>query len=198
VNFLNTCRPAQADLEEMGRALARIKERPRFSADFEISRGRTTLTEAEARATGAPEGSGNMPSNWVRIRKEFPDKSPLTDAQYSLSVEGNAASEVLALHLRDTREVMQIVISDAVTGSAAQLLKVETAPERIRIERFGKVSIVLARCGAVDQSSYEPLFRVAGDILMNYRAAMEARKVVLAEFSHLHTGQESKAAAANH
>ena len=55
VNFLNPCRPAPADVVEMGRALASIKTTPRFSSDFEISRGVTTLTEAEARAAGVPE-----------------------------------------------------------------------------------------------------------------------------------------------
>ncbi len=162
VNFLNTCRPAQGDLEAMGRALAQVKERPRFAADFEISRGVTTLTEAEARAAGAPEGSAAEPSSWVRIRKEFPEKAVLTDAQYSLSVEGNSASEALALHLRDSREVLQILISDTVAGSAAQVVSAATPPDRIRIERFGKASIVLARCGGVDQSAYEPLFRGGG------------------------------------
>ena len=39
VNFLNTCSPAAANLEAMGRALASVKETPSFSSDFEISRG---------------------------------------------------------------------------------------------------------------------------------------------------------------
>jgi hypothetical protein len=203
VNFLNTCRPAQADLDEMGRALKRVNERPRFSSDFEISRGLTTLTEAESSAAGVPAGVGSIPSTWVRIRREFPEKAALTDVQYSLSVEGGAASEVLALHLRDDREALQILISDSVTGSAEQAVKADTPPERIRIERFGKVSIVLARCGAVDQSAYEPLFRTAGEILENYRTAMAVRKVVPAEMARVHGGQESgrkesKASAANH
>lgn len=203
VNFLNTCRPAQADLDEMGRALSRVKERPKFSSDFEISRGLTTLTEAEARAAGLSAGSATTPSTWVRIRREFPEKATLTDAQYSLSVEGSAASEVLALHLRDSQEALQILISDSVTGSAEQAVKAATPPERIRIERFGKVSIVLARCGGVDQSAYEPLFLTAGEILENYRTAMAVSRVVPAEMAHLHGGKESgskesKAAAANH
>ena len=42
VNFLNSCRPAPGDVEEMGRALARVKQRPLFAADFEVSRGLTT------------------------------------------------------------------------------------------------------------------------------------------------------------
>jgi hypothetical protein len=198
VNFLNSCRPAQADLEEMGQALALVKERPGFAADFEISRGVTTLTEAEARAAGAPEGSAGSPSRWVRIRKEFPDKAPLTDAQYSLSVEGDSASETLALHLRESKEVLQILISDSVTGSAVQVVKANTPPDRIRIERFGKASIVLARCGAIDQSAYEPLFRAADGIMEQYRTAMAVRTVVPAELAQLPRGKESKAADTNH
>ncbi len=194
VNFLNTCNPPQGDLEAMGRALARVKERPRFASDFEISRGVTTLTEAEARAAGAPEGSGAVPSSWVRIRKEFPEKAVLTDAQYSLSVEGNAASEALALHLRDSREVLQILISDTVAGSAAQVVGAQTRPDRIRIERFGKASIVLARCGGVDQSAYELLFAEAGGILEQYRAAMAVKTVVPAELAHLPKENSSKGA----
>jgi len=198
VNFLNSCRPAQADLEEMGRALALVKERPRFAADFEISRGVTTLTEAEARATGAPEGAAASPSRWVRIRKEFPEKALLTDAQYSLSVEGDSASETLALHLRESKEALQILISDSVTGSAAQVVKANTPPDRIRIERFGKASIVLARCGATDQSAYEPMFRAADEIMEHYRAAMAVRTVVPTELGQLPRGKESKAADTNH
>ena len=195
VNFLNTCRPPQGDLDEMGRALAQVKERPRFSADFEVSRGVTTLTEAEARAVGAAEGSAAGPSSWVRIRKEFPEKAVLTDAQYSLSVEGDSASEALALHLRDSREVLQILISDMVRGSAEQVVRAATPPDRIRIERFGKASIVLARCGSVDQSAYEPLFTAAGGILEQYRMAMAVKTVVPAELAHLPKPRVAKAAA---
>lgn len=185
VNFLNPCRPPAADLEEMGRALARVKETPRFSSDFEISRGVTTLTEAEARAAGVPAGAANTPSAWVRIQREFPEKAPLTDVQYSLSVDGGEASESLALHLRDTREVLQIWISDAVKGTAAEAVKADTPPDRIRIERFGKPSIVLARCGSIDQSSYEPLFQTAGEILQKYRTAMAVKTVAPAELARL-------------
>ena len=213
VNFLNTCSPAAANLEAMGRALASVKETPRFSSDFEISRGLTTLTEAEARAAGVPAGSASTPSAWVRIRREFPDKATLTDVQYSLSVDAGSACESLALHLRDSREVLQILISDAVTGSAAQVVKADTPPERIRIERFGKASIVLARCGGIDQSAYQPLFQTAGEILEKYRMAMAVKSVVPAELALLPAakasrgkasggkasgGKASKAAGANH
>jgi hypothetical protein len=204
VNFLNTCRPAVADVEEMGRALARVKETPRFSSDFEISRGVTTLTEAEARAAGVAAAGALTPSAWVRIQHEFPDKAPLTDAQYSLSADGDSASESLALHLRDSREVLQVWISDAVKGSAAEVAKADTPPDRIRIERFGKASIVLARCGGIDQSAYEPLFRTAGEILQRYRVAMAVKSVVPAELARLpaagkssRKGNRSKASGGN-
>jgi hypothetical protein len=192
VNFLNTCRPAPADADEMARGLARVKDRPSFTSDFEISRGITTLSEVEARAAGAPAGSGTTPSGWVRIRHEFPEKAVLTDVQYSISVDGDASSEVLAMHMRDSREVLQILISDSVVGSPAQVVKLNTPPDRIRIERFGKSSIVLARCGAVDQSSYEPIFASAHEILEKYRTAMAVQSVVPAELARLPTARELK------
>jgi len=198
VNFLNTCRPGQADLEEMQRALARVKGRPVFSADFEISRGLTTLNEAEARAAGAAAGSAATPSAWVRIRREFPEKAVLTDAQYSLSSEGGSASEVLALHLRDNKEVLQILLSDSVAGSPLQAAKTDTPPDRIRIERYGKASIVLARCGGMDQSAYEALFAAARGVFENYRTAMAVKTVVPAELARLPGHKESKAPAGNH
>ena len=206
VNFLNPCHPPQADAEEMGRALARLKERPRFASDFEISRGVTTLSESEARAAGVSSGGG--PSSWVRIRHEFPDTAPLSDAQYTLSIEGGGAAESLVLHPRDTKEVLQVLISDEVTGSATQAVQANTPPERIRVERFGKSSIVLARCPGIDQAAYEPVFQAAGDILDKYRAAMSIKNVVPAELARLPGGKESgvkesavkesKASGANH
>jgi hypothetical protein len=192
VNFLNPCHPAQADAEEMARGLARVKDRPSFSSDFEISRGITTLSEAEARAAGAPTGSGLTPSAWVRIRHEFPEKAVLTDVQYSMSVDGDTSSEVLAMHMRDSREVLQILISDSVVGSPAQVVKLNTPPDRIRIERFGTSSIVLARCAAADQSSYEPIFATAREILEKYRTAMRVENVVPAELARLPTAREVK------
>ena len=205
VNFLNPCHPPQADAEEMSRALARFKERPRFGSDFEISRGVTTLSDNDARAAGVSTGGG--PSSWVRIRHEFPEKAALIDAQYSLSIEGGDASEALVLHPRDSKDVLQLLISDSVTGNAAQALQVNTPPERIRLERFGKASIVLARCPGMDQASYEPIFQAADDILEKYRAAMSVKTVVPAELARLPGGKdsavkendkESKAAGAGH
>jgi hypothetical protein len=198
VNFLNTCNHPEGDLAEMVLALAAVRSSPSFSSDFEVSRGITTLTEAEARAAGAPAGTGTTPSSWVRIRREFPEKAVLTDVQYSLSVDGDATSEVLAMHLRDSREVLQILISDSVTGTPAQVLKLDTPPDRIRIERFGKSSIVLARCAAADQSGYESIFATAREILEKYRVAMAVASVVPGELARLPKAKESKSTNGNH
>jgi hypothetical protein len=190
VNFLNPCHPAAPDVEEMTRALERFKERPKFTSDFEISRGVTTLSESEARAAGVSAGGG--PSSWVRIRHEFPEKAALSDAQYTLSIEGGGAAESLVLHSRESKDVMQVLISDSVAGSATQALQVDTPPERIRVERFGKSSIVLARCAGMDQAAYEPVFQMAGDILEKYRAAMSVKAIVPGELARLPGGKESK------
>jgi hypothetical protein len=191
VNFLDPCRPAPADVEQMAHALAQVTESPHFSPDFEISRGRTTLTEAEARAVGVADSQGPMPSFWVRIRREFPAREPLTDVQYSLSVEAGSASEMLALHLRDYHDVLQVLLSDAVTGSASEVVKADTPPGRIRVERFGKSSIVLARCSGIDQSAYQPILQTADRIFARYRAAMAVKSVVPAELARLPLGKES-------
>ena len=117
-------------------------------ADFEISRGVTTLTEAEARATGAPRGQRRH-AVAVGANSQGVSREGAADGRAIFAERGGgSASEALALHLRDSREVLQILISDTVNGSAAQVVKAATPPDRIRIERFGKGSIVLARCGA--------------------------------------------------
>jgi len=198
VNFVNSCRPSAADGEEIRRALVQLRQRPAFTADFEISRGVTTLTEEEARAVGAPEGSAGSPSAWVRVQHEFAPKSLLTDAQYSLSVDGNSVSEALVLHLRDTQTVLQVLLSNAVKGTAEQALRAQTPPDRIRIERFGRASLVLARCGSVDQTSYEPIFDAAQQIFDDYRKAMAVRKVVPGELARLPGHNESKSTPVNH
>lgn len=191
LSFVNSCRPGAPEAEQMKRLLLRFNETPRFSADFEISRGLTTLTGEEARAAGLATQGAATPSSWVRIRREFPERAPLTDAQYSLSLEAGSVSESLTLHLRDSREALQISISTAATGSAGEMLKADTPPARISIERFGKASIVLARCAGADQSSYEPLFQAAAEIFQRYRAAMAVRSVVPAELTHLPAVKES-------
>jgi hypothetical protein len=77
-----------------------------------------------------------------------------------------------------------------VTSSAA-MLSTSTPASRIKLERFGKSSVVLARCTAAengpppDQSAYEPMFQSATAIVANYRLLLGARSTVPAELARL-------------
>src|SRR5574341_1838136 len=88
INVINVCTPSEAEVKEMQAALARIPAKPRFSADFEIARGRSSVDSSVSR--------------WVRVRREFGADSPFTSAQYTLSVnaEDHSVPETLALRLR--------------------------------------------------------------------------------------------------
>ena len=63
--------------------------------------------------------------------------------------------------------------------------------ERIKLERYGKSSVVLARCGGIgeapvpDQSRYEPLFAAAASVLSSYRGLLGARTLVPEELNRL-------------
>jgi hypothetical protein len=63
--------------------------------------------------------------------------------------------------------------------------RVNTPAERIRIERFGSSSVVLARCPASDQSQLEPLFSRATELIAVYRSALRVASVIPAEIARL-------------
>ena len=196
VNFVNSCRPAADAAAEMRQLLEHLRTQPSFSGDFEIARGVTTLSETEARAAGASPEAAGKPSPWVRLRRDLPAKAVLSDAQYSLSLEESSVSEVLVLHLRNTDKAMQVVLSSSVTGTPEQVLHAQTPPDRIRIERYGKPSLILARCPA-DQSAYEPLFAMASDIFAMYRKSLKVERIVPGELDRLPGRKESKFPAGN-
>jgi hypothetical protein len=165
INVINVCTPGQEDQAIIQGALAAISAKPAFSADFEISRGHTTIKDA-------------LDSNFVRLRRDFVSESPLMTAQYSMSTDSANMVEILVLRMRDPRDFHEIAIEDRVSAGAASpaaLLSVDTPASRLRIERLGKSSVGLARCQEIDQSAYEPLFRRASEIMAHYRAAMELR-----------------------
>ena len=81
VNYLNVCSPSDAEKQELSAALLRLPVKTHFAPDFEISRGRTTMNEPPQGLGSVLGGSevvngGSSPSNWVRIRREFPPESP--------------------------------------------------------------------------------------------------------------------------
>jgi hypothetical protein len=196
VNVLNVCTPSAEEQKEITAALGRIPTKPAWGEDFEVARGRTSL------AAGAVQmerggSSAAVASNWARIRREFTADSPFSNVQYSFSVDAQNMVETLVFGLRDSKDLLQISIDDSMSAvtSPAAALATNTPAERIKLERFGKSSVVLARCNAaqaghtVDQSAYEPLFRSASKVLANYRDVLKARRAIPAELARLATVQ---------
>jgi hypothetical protein len=84
------------------------------------------------------------------------------------------------------------------------MLGTNTPASRVKLERFGKSSIVLARCSAApdqpvpDQSAYEPLFRAASSVLSAYRDALGARRTIPAELVRVSEGVAPRSKAVAH
>src|SRR5579864_3211979 len=196
VNVLNVCTPSAEEQKEISAALSRVPKQPLFSQDFEVARGRSSLAESPGfLQAGQSAQLSDEPSvaNWVRLRREFSMQAPFSTVQYSFSNDGKNMVETLVLHVRDPKDLVQLSIEDsasAVTTPAA-MLGTSTPASRIKLERFGKSSVVLARCSGSeggpppDQSAYEPLFSSASSIMSNYRTVLNARRVVPDELSRV-------------
>jgi hypothetical protein len=205
VNMLNVCTPSADEQKEIASALARIPKQPLFSADFEVSRGRSTLTDMPAMLQAGQSGHvAGEPSvaSYVRIRKEFSVQALFSSVQYSFSNDGLTMVETLVLHVRDPKDLIQVSLEDsasAVTSSEA-MLGSSTPVSRVRLERFGKSSVALARCQATeggpapDQSAYEPLFRGASEVVANYRGLLGAKTIVPEELSKIPAAAKPKVA----
>lgn len=174
VNVLNVCAPAEAEQKEIAAELARIPQRPAFATDFEVARGRSSAPDAPA-------------SRFVRIRREFNAASPISTVQYSFSVDDkNTVVETLVFRLRQDKDLMQVAIEHAATDATpTAVLAAAPAATRIRLEHFGRGSVVLARCGNADQAAYEPLFRAAADVLGRYRTLLKAQSTVTADLARI-------------
>src|SRR5271165_5713476 len=176
VHMLNVCTPSADEQKEIAAALARIPKQPLFSADFEVSRGRSTLTDMPAMLQAGQAGHvAGEPSvaSYVRIRREFSVQATFSSVQYSFSNDGINMIETLVLHVRDPKDLIQVSLEDSASAvtSSQTMLASNTPVSRVRLERFGKASVALARCAGVeggpvpDQSAYEPLFRGASEAL---------------------------------
>ncbi len=196
VNVLNVCTPSAGEQKEIAGALARIPKQPLFAPDFEISHGLSTLTDApNFLQPGESTHVSDEPSvaRYVRIRREFAVQALFASVQYSFSNDGQNMVETLVLHVRDPKELIQVSMEDSASAisSAETMVTANTPASRIRLERFGKSSIALARCmasengPAPDQSAYEPLFRSASQVLANYRKLLGVRRTVPAELAQM-------------
>jgi len=177
INYLNVCNPSLADQHLISVTLAALPTKPQFSPDFEISRGRSSMEDAPV-------------SNWVRLRRDFPAIASFTSSQYALTTDEKGTTETLVFHSRDTRDVVQVMMEDSITGasSPASIVATDTPVDRIRLERFGKASVVLAKCPAVDQSTYQTLFDQASKVMASYRAVLGVKRTIPRELAALGVG----------
>lgn len=196
VNLLNVCTPSAEEQKEIASALARVPKQPLFSDDFEVSHGRSTLTETPnifhpGQTTTLSDNSSV--ASYVRIRREFAVQALFSSVQYSFSNDGQNMVETLVLHVRDPKDLIMVSMEDSASAisSAEAMVAANTPASRIRLERFGKSSIALARCAGSengpppDQSAYEPLFRSASDALANYRSLLGVKHTVPAELAQI-------------
>ena len=206
VNMLNVCTPSADEQKEIASALSRVPHQPLFGADFEVSRGRSTLTEMPS---FIPVGqrthvAGEVPvASYVRMRREFSVQALFSSVQYSFSDDGQMMVETLVFHVRDPKDLIEVSLEDSASSvtSAANMLAANTPVSRVRLERFGKSSIALARCNAAeggpppDQSKYEPLFQSASSVLANYRNLLGVKAVVPQELTKISGMSHPKSAA---
>lgn len=196
VNVLNVCAPSSDDQKELSSALAKVPRKPAFGKDYEVARGHSTL-DPNAPMPGMQSLPADVASaaNWVRVRREFPD-SPFSNVQYSFSVDANNMVETLVLRVRDPKDLMEVTIEDSASAVASPraMMASNTPASRVKLERFGKSSVVLARCFATEgkpapnQSAYEPIFSEASRILSQYRDALGVRRMVPQELARMGVG----------
>jgi hypothetical protein len=203
VNMLNVCTPSAQEQKEIADALARIPRQPLFGSDFEISHGVSTLTDApNFLQPGQNTHIAGEPSvaRYVRIRREFAVQALFASVQYSFSDDGQTMVETLVLHVRDPKDLIQVSLEDSASaiGNTEAMVAANTPATRVRLERFGKSSIALARCAAPengtppDQSAYEPLFHNASEVLANYRSLLGVRHTVPAELAQIPGSEATK------
>ncbi len=191
VNVLNVCAPSADEQQQIASALGRVPKQPLFSEDFEVDRGQSNLEERPGflqPGSGAQAAASSDPAlaSWVRVRREFAVQATFARVQYSFSLDSKDMVETLVFHVREPKDLLEIAIEDrasAVTTPTA-MLSTSTPASHIKLERFGKPSVVLTRCSASDggappdQSAYEPLFQSATAIVTNYRNLLQAQRMV--------------------
>jgi hypothetical protein len=206
LNVLNVCAPSAEDQQQIASALQRIPLTTSFTQDFEIDRGRSLLDQGADLLKLGQLGQGTQmssdpgTSDWVRVRREFPAQGTFATVQYSFSKDPKSLVETLVFRVRDPKDLLLVAIEDsaAAVTTAASMLATDTPATRIKLERFGKPSIVLARCQGTeagpppDQSAYEPLFRSASAIAANYRDLLGVRRTVPEELARVGAMKEKR------
>lgn len=196
--MINACSPSPEDKQSIATALSQVPSRPKFGPDFEVDRGKSTLDEKPdflQAAVGSGQFSGESAgsANWVRIRREFPAPAMFSTVQYSFSMDPKTMVETLVFRVRDPKDLLELTVEDSAASVTAPsaMLSTNTPAGRIKLERFGKSSVALARCyetasgPAPDQSAYEPLFQQASAIVSSYRNWLGAGRIVPDELNRI-------------
>ncbi len=195
--MINACSPSADDQKEIAAALAQVPRQPKFGTDFEVDRGYSTLDERpdflQAAAGGQFSAEGVSAAKWVRIRREYPVPAMFSTVQYSFSADSKNLVETLVFRVRDPKDLLELTIEDSASAvtSAAGMLTANTPASRVKLERFGKSSVVLARCYATasgpapDQSAYEPLFQSASKLVTDYRGLLGVHRTVPEELARV-------------
>jgi len=200
--MLNVCTPSAEEQKEIASALSRVPKQPLFGNDFEVSRGRSTLEDLPSfMPVGQRAHVSDAPSvaSYVRIRREFSVQALFSSVQYSFSNDGQNMVETLVLHVREPKDLIQVSLEDSASAvtSPSAMLSANSPVNRVRLERFGKSSVALARCSATetgqapDQSAYEPLFRSASEVISNYRALLGVKGIVPEELAKIGGAQKA-------
>jgi hypothetical protein len=197
VHVLNVCSPSAEEQQEIAAALAHVPKSPAFSEDFEVDRGRSVLDQS-ANPLSAVNPAAASPAektiaDFVRVRRDITGSGTYSTVQYSFSRDSEQMIETLVFRVRDPKDLLQLSIEDSASSvtSPTAMLDAATPPGRIKLERFGKSSIVLARCSGTadsppaDQSAYEPLFASASSVLAHYRTLVSASSLVPEELSRV-------------
>lgn len=190
INYLNVCTPTKDEQAVLDNALSTLpSSKPPFGAEFEVARGRSTMPDEGPGSIKSPtDPSAPVPfSTWVRIRREFASGT-LSNVQYTFSRDDKGMTETLVFRMKSPKQnqPMMVSIQDSVNApNAAQALAADTPPNRIRVERFGGSSVVLARCEQADQKQYEQFFSRANTVMRNYRALLGVRATVPADLTRV-------------
>lgn len=194
--MLNVCTPSADEQQEIASALAKIPKRPAFSQDFEVDRGRSVLDQNAsplplANASASP--GDPAAADFVRLRRDISGSGMFSNVQYSFSRDSKEMIETLVFRVRDPKDLLQVSIEDTASSvtPAGSMLAAATPASRIKLERFGKSSLVLARCSgsaegpAPDQSKYEPVFASASSVLSEYRSIFRVKTLVPEELARI-------------
>jgi hypothetical protein len=184
VNILNVCAPSDAEKQELADALKKVPKKAVFSPDFEVTRGRTSVPGAD-------------PARYIRLRRELTGDAVFSVVQYSLSADPKETQEVLVLKAKDPKDLLLISIEDTISASAAPpgtALQTDTPASHVKVERFGKPSIALARCENADQSSYESIFNDSSKVMAGYRKSLGLSGMFRSELAWLSVGSKESSA----